>query len=295
MENKNVKPPLKLEAQVELLKSRGLIISDPNFAIKVLANVNYYRLSAYSLGLREKDLFFKGVTFERVYQLYEFDTKLRHVLMAAIESIEIKLRSMLSYYLAIEHGPMSYFESRLFVNNERHVKLIAELNREKELQKDSAFVKHHIEVYNGDMPIWVAIELLSFGMLSKLYRNLKTRYQKQFVRNYVNEATTFNDYLISWLQCLVEVRNICAHYGRIYNRILSSMPKMLYQYDQTNLPRRRIFPILIAIVNLLDRFSESTTFVTNIQALIYEYNAVNLSFIGFPTNWEEILYKAREI
>lgn len=293
MSCKPPKPALSLAAQVELLKSRGLIVNDTTKAIKILSAVNYYRLSAYSLGLRKDDIFFEGTTFEQIYQLYEFDTKLRHVLVSAIEIIEIKFRTKIAYYLAMEHDPMSYLDTSLFKDKIRHETFVAEFEREKERQKGTAFVKHYIDLYNGEMPIWVAVEICSFGMISRLFSNLKTKYQKRFVRDYLSQPQGFNNYLISWLRCLVDVRNICAHYGRIYNRILSSTPKMPYQYRDMGLALRRIFPLLIVMILLFEDFDTSTSFITNIATLIEEYPAVNLSFIGFPDDWETILRNAR--
>ena len=210
MSCKPPKPALSLAAQVELLKSRGLIVNNTTKAIKILSAVNYYRLSAYSLGLRKDDIFFEGTTFEQIYQLYEFDTKLRHVLVSAIEIIEIKFRTKIAYYLAMEHDPMSYLDTSLFKDKIRHETFVAEFEREKERQKGTAFVKHYIDLYNGEMPIWVAVEICSFGMISRLFSNLKTKYQKRFVRDYLSQPQGFNNYLISWLRCLVDVRNICA-------------------------------------------------------------------------------------
>ena len=43
------KPALSFEQQIELLKNRGLSISDAERAKRHLSNVSYYRLSAYML------------------------------------------------------------------------------------------------------------------------------------------------------------------------------------------------------------------------------------------------------
>lgn len=293
MEHKPLKPALSFEAQLNLLESRGLIIGDTNQAIKILSSINYYRFSAYSLGLRKDDSFFKGVTFEQIYQLYNFDTKLRHLLMSTIELIEIRFRTKIAYYFAMEHGPMSYLDVRLFKNNTRHNAFVAEFEREKERQKETAFVKHHIQSYSGKMPVWVAVEICSFGMTSKLYSNLKVKYQKGFVQNHLGQTKGFNDYLLSWLRCLVDVRNICAHYGRIYNRILSSAPKIPSRFSNIELELWRIFPLIIVIILLLEDFDTSTFFITNIAALVEAHPAVNLSFIGFPEDWKTILNESR--
>ncbi len=293
MEHKPLKPVLSLEAQVDLLQSRGLIINDTKQAIKILSNVNYYRLSAYSLGLRKDDVFFTEVSFDQIYQLYNFDTKLRHLLLSAIELIEIKFRTKIAYYLAMEYGAMSYLDVNLFKSNTRHQAFIIEFEREKERQKETAFVKHHMSTYGGIMPVWVAVEICSFGMISKLFSNLKVKYQKNFVQNYLAKPKGFNDYFISWLRCLVDVRNICAHYGRIYNRILSSSPKIPNRFSDADLNLRRIFPLLIVIILLLEDFDTTTSFITNIAALVEAHPAVNLSLIGFPDNWRTVLDKAR--
>jgi hypothetical protein len=45
---KTIKPPLTIDQQIKLLKSRGLLINNTDYAKKILSQVNYYRLSAYS-------------------------------------------------------------------------------------------------------------------------------------------------------------------------------------------------------------------------------------------------------
>ena len=75
------KPFLPLDKQIELLEGRGLTIANKEYAIKVLANVNYYRFSAYSLTLRTNDQFAVGTTFEDICRLYNFDLRLRNFVL----------------------------------------------------------------------------------------------------------------------------------------------------------------------------------------------------------------------
>ena len=49
------KPPLTYEQQVNLLLSRGLVITDKKRTEKHLANISYYRLSAYMLPYKKKE------------------------------------------------------------------------------------------------------------------------------------------------------------------------------------------------------------------------------------------------
>ncbi|UOF90092.1 Abi family protein [Fodinisporobacter ferrooxydans] len=69
----SLKPPATFEEQIQILKSRGLIIEDEDFAIRTLKKINYYRLSAYGLSLKQNDQYQPGVTFNQIYALYEFD------------------------------------------------------------------------------------------------------------------------------------------------------------------------------------------------------------------------------
>lgn len=43
----DVKTHLTIDEQIELLKSRGCIIEDEEFAKNVLFDINYYRLTSY--------------------------------------------------------------------------------------------------------------------------------------------------------------------------------------------------------------------------------------------------------
>lgn len=283
----DIKPPLTIDEQISLLESRGLIISNPQLAAQVLEQVNYYRLSAYSLGLRKDNVFYDGVTFEHIYQLYQFDSRFRHLLLEIIETIEIKLRTQIAYYLAITYGAMAYTDESYFRNKGHHCSFIDELKAETSKQRNSAFVKHHMEKYGGMMPIWVAIELFSFGMLSRFFSNLKSKDQATIAHHYGTNSI----YFISWIRCLVEARNICAHYGRIYNRELTSHPRLYREHEELRLGR--IFPVLIVTKRLLNNNVKWNTFVISLNALISHYDAVNLSLIGFPREWEKILRTSR--
>ena len=76
-----LKPFKTIEEQVEILKDRGLVIEDDIAAQKVFHEINYYRLSGYTLTLRRDDRFYEGVKLGEVLQIYKFDCKLRTLIM----------------------------------------------------------------------------------------------------------------------------------------------------------------------------------------------------------------------
>lgn len=111
------KPWQSYEEQLDLLISRGLVVTDRAKALEYLRRIGYYRLSGYWFPFRELseplilldehgrkpakkqrketrialDDFRPGATFEDAVRLYVFDKKLRLLAMDALERIEIAL------------------------------------------------------------------------------------------------------------------------------------------------------------------------------------------------------------
>jgi abortive infection bacteriophage resistance protein len=77
-----VKQHLTYKEQIEKLQSRGCVISDASACEDVLRNTGYYRLSAYFLPFKKDDNSYTDkLSFERVHHIYEFDRKLRNLLL----------------------------------------------------------------------------------------------------------------------------------------------------------------------------------------------------------------------
>lgn len=75
------KPATTYEQQLEILKSRNLIVADESIAIQYLKDIGYFRLSGYWLSFYEcKDTFKDGTTFQHIINVYETDMKLRNLL-----------------------------------------------------------------------------------------------------------------------------------------------------------------------------------------------------------------------
>lgn len=98
MQIKELQTPLTYSEQIACLRDKhGLTIENEEWAASVLSSVNYYRLSAYGIGLIDKatDCYPAGTSFNMLYSLYRFDSKLRNLLIAIIEYIEIEFRTKL--------------------------------------------------------------------------------------------------------------------------------------------------------------------------------------------------------
>lgn len=280
----SVKPFLPYSDQIKKLKQRGCIISDEQLCISYLTDIGYYRLSAYFLPFKKNDdSYHSGTTFESVYYLYEFDRKLRTILFGAIETVEVSLRSRLSYFHAGKYGPLGYLDPCNFNSKHDHAKFQESVQREVENNKKVLFVKHHIDNYGGQFPLWVISELFTFGTISYFYGDMKTADQKAFA------GAKYKD-MISWLRCCTDLRNICAHYGRLYYRIFSAMPSGFHIPDSS---KRRLWGAVLSLKELYPSAEKwNAEFIPALTSLFDEYkNYINLYHIAFPKDWATQLKK----
>lgn len=79
MSNIHLKEPKTFKEQLNILKDKNVIIENEELALNTLSKINYYRLSAYGLMLKEKDkdLYKDGVSFRQIKRIYDFDKRLR--------------------------------------------------------------------------------------------------------------------------------------------------------------------------------------------------------------------------
>lgn len=299
--NQNVKPPLTYEEQIRRLKEfHKLSIDDKEKAVQILKKINYYRLSGYGIGLtipNDKDKYRQGISLNHLYQLYRFDSELKNLLSLVIEQIEIQFRANISYHLAINYGALGYLESKNFADrtdskgNSVFEKILEEFKSMVKRNKGLPFVKHHINKYGGQFPIWVAVELFTFGNLTSLYSIMKDEDRQVIAKLYRTKDLYFN----SWIRLLQEVRNLCAHYARLYNLILKTTPRLYKEYDfltqDSKTKKTKIFQILIVLKKVLDE-EQWNDFYSKFSLLLNRYSKyIKLSFMNFPNNWKEILEK----
>ena len=65
-----LKEPKTFDEQIDLLKSRGLIIGDEDKAKFILSNINYYRFSAYLIHFKKEDeRMNKYIDFNQILQI----------------------------------------------------------------------------------------------------------------------------------------------------------------------------------------------------------------------------------
>lgn len=285
---KTLEPAMNIEEQIDNLKEIGLIIDDVEYAKSFLNDVSYFRLiKAYSLGLKPKNSdYYKGITFEEIVQLYLFNANFRQLLFAQIEKIEVNLRCRISNYFSINYGVLGYKDADNFVNGIYYNDFVEDMEKEINRNSKAPFVKNFKTNYeNGDIPFYALVELFSFGTLSKFYKNMKNTDKKAVASSFGIGYT----YLESWIENIAFVRNICAHYGRVYNVNLSKTPILYKQYIADGISNLRIFATLLCMNHILDNDNHWKDFVDQIELLFEKYPSVKPELMGFPNNWKDLL------
>lgn len=288
------KLPLSFQEQVTKLSSRGLAIGNPEIAEQKLANISYYRLSAYWYPFRQRtggnisQRFRAGASFEDAVNLYEFDRKLRMLLMDAIERVEIAVRTQVTYVMAHRYGAFAHTDPHNFHDKFGHTiwleKIDAETTRSKE-----AFIEHYRGKYDGfpTLPIWMLTEVMSLGTLSFLYYGIKNGDKADVALKFDMHYRKLGD----WLHALTYVRNVCAHHGRIWNRELAIRasigegPDWKAPVTPTN---SRIFYILLVLRYLLRKTGNGDAWAVECNELLQPIvdNPMWRSAMGFPHDWK---------
>jgi abortive infection bacteriophage resistance protein len=304
------KPYLSLPDQLALLKSRGLQVADDTVGMECLRRNGYYRLSAYWYPFREivsglrTDNFLTGSSFEDVVSLYTFDKKFKLLLLDALERVEIAARVEIALTLGqrntfAQEDPLEFHTN---FTTRRRVTVPSGYdtwlrNYKKQVDKSKDEFMLHFERQHSSrypLPIWIAIELWDFGLLSNAFGGLK--YPDQ-----VTIATRFSvpDRLLmqSWLHCLNYVRNVIAHHGRLWNLNLSVNPRLpkpgvISDFDDLtllHLPGTRIYSVCCILAYLTRIINPNSPWITEMKDLIKSFPVtphVSVQDMGFPSDWE---------
>jgi abortive infection bacteriophage resistance protein len=311
------KPHLSYQQQLSLLKSRGLVITDSISAIKYLKTIGYYRLSGYWYSFREidiqnkmsnhehkrKDNFVKNTKFQDIISLYVFDRRLRILLLDAIERIEVSVRVEIAHLLG-KHDIFAYLNPELlhghfvkkqnkFTGKTEFEKWLSNLDQHIK-RSNEEFVKHYKEKYGLPLPIWVAIELWDFGMLSKFYQGMRVNHKQEIAKRYgINNWQVMQ----SWLRCLNYIRNCVAHHGRLWNRNMVEYPKFP-SYDElphfnplinNTRAHSRVYGVLCITLHLIKQINPDSSWKQRVAQLTDTFptsESVSLSNMGFPENWK---------
>lgn len=304
------KPFLTYDAQIKkLVNEKHLHISDPEYAKTILKDIGYFALiGGYKTPFINPmtRIYQNNASFEDVLALYQFDLSLRELIFKYLCQIECKMRQLISYTFCSIHGEQqsTYLNPNNYNNNRKNASdvayLIQLLDYHANRNKEHKYVLHQRNMYRN-VPLWVLVNTLTFGQISKFYTLLPFQMQSDISKEFpnINEKQ-----LEQYLKILTLFRNVCAHNERLYsfriqidfpNTILHNKLGISKKGNQYLLGKRDLFGLIIAFryllpkqdfgefkrcfIRILGKYTKSTTQISE--------NAL-LTMMGFPSNWKDI-------
>lgn len=307
------RPFLTYEQQlIKLRDEKHIVIADEAETLCKLQQVGYYSLvSGYKHLFRipAQKIYKEGTAFEELVSLYEFDEALRELFLHYLLHIERHIRSLLSYYFTEKYGESqgAYLRKTNYNYIRKHhqgINRLVEDLQEMTQTTQRPYIEYQRNTYHN-VPLWVLINSLTFGTLSKMYAffpsDLQSKVSKNFV--HVNEKE-----LRQFLTVMTKFRNVCAHGERLFSyRSKESISDMelhaklgipkergLYQCGKNDLfavviafryllPKREFLKFKRVLTAQIDNFLKSTTHISEDELL---------RAMGFPANWKKIsLYR----
>lgn len=291
------KPYLSVQQLIQKLTDLGMTVSSQEEAEEAFRTIGYYRLRGYCHHNfdRNTNRYISGTNLSDILKLYHFDVELAHLVFGYLSQIEVSLRVRFVNAFQPKQDALALTDPSFFKDKKLYWKNQSSVSNEV-ARSDDVFIAHNFDNHDGAIPLWATVEIMSFGTLSKLIKNLKTGENSvfsDFIRDYRyanangNLVTPSKDMFTSWVQAVSVMRNICAHNSRIYNRAINTTPRLISLDVMNPQPRYNgLYQIMLAMKYLRPTNQSWMDFVAEFNALLQKYAGVyELQRMNFPTDW----------
>ena len=223
-----MKKAKSIEQQIELLNTRGVLISNEEKAKEVLLDIGYYRLGFYFFPFEKSypkqdarsHVVMDGTMFEDAVSLYYFDFDLRNILNRYLTRVEVAFRTYLTYYMSLKYqeDPL-WFVSPVVVRQSFIDEFDKKVYHSESFRRNVQIKRHH-QHYPSDKyaPAWKTIEFMTFGSVLKLYKSIDNMDDKRMIAKHfgVGKVSVFE----SFMSTIHTLRNKCAHGSALFDLTL---------------------------------------------------------------------------
>ena len=291
--------------QIGILRSRGVVIKNPKRAKDIIKRTNYYNLingykDPFLQTKTPNEKYLPGTTIEEIYALYEFDRKLRILTLEYILEIEKHIKSVVSYCFSKEHGHKNYlkidnFDTSGYKKYDQACKLLSNMYSKISSNIDKEPSMTHYVNNKNYVPLWVLVNTISMGDISKFYSNMIQKERDDVARR-IKYGVKHND-LESYLFFLSTIRNRCAHDERLFSYLsYVGIPKNTYlNYFRIYHAKSNYFALMTIFKILLPK-NRYCNYHGQLDTLLKELNSrLNVippkairSMMGMPVNWRRL-------
>ncbi|NYF10815.1 abortive infection bacteriophage resistance protein [Leifsonia sp. AK011] len=268
-----MKPFREVPQLLELLAGRGLEL-DSEDSEKFLYDCNYYRFTGYSRQFQvnpgeDQDQYLPGSTLSGVRQMMFLDSEMRRMLGAALTTVEMSLRARFAHDAGRIHG-----EGAFYLDPSKYLAVTPKLDRLIEKIKDDlsrttspTVVRYASEGSFEKVPVWVAVEVVSFGSLARVMQYLA---DDSAARQTAAGLSLSWEGFLSTIHSFSVLRNRVAHHGQVWNRKLDiqcPVPKKLRPRDVGYNPQGP-YPAILMLKRYLQSISPSSQWSSEIDSLM---------------------------
>jgi len=300
----------------------GLQIPNEDHASELLAATGYYRLTGYlypfriseryvdaedRLRFRVSPSFRPGTRLAHAEEIFDFDRRLRMLVLDGLERIEVAVRMRIGYVLgrssAFAYEDPSCFTEAFIADGtdirdpkpSKHVQWLQRVSA-RQAGSDEKFVEHFREKYDDRMPVWALTEILELGHLSVLYRGMNQVEAEEIALAF---GVPTKKLMASWLASLNYMRNVSAHHARLFNRKLQNAPSrprvglipVLDHLRDSEQPKQvyGTYNALAVIAYLLPSIDPDTDWTARVTSLLHDFptsHALTVESLGAPEYWD---------
>ncbi len=294
---------LTYDEQIAFLKGKNLKIKNEEYAKHILFKTGYFSLvNGYKEMYKDPltNQFREDASFEDIYELYRLDHELRSIFIKYILIVERNVKSSLSYHFCDIYGDSQedYLDVCHYDDTGKKKgvlqTLLIILRGQLREDSDYTYIRHYMKRY-GYVPLWVLLNTLTLGQLSKMYSCQKGRVQINICKDF---GSIRIHELAKMLAVMTKFRNVCAHNDRLFDfRTKDALPDMCI-HERLSVPRvsgryvygkNDLFAQLIILKFLLPD-DEFKMMICELKICFQKYpvhkNA--LEKMGFPEQWEKI-------
>lgn len=256
-----MKQLLSIEELIQHMKNRGITFNEisENDAKQFLQNNNYYmKLAAYRANYDKCDTGkrqgqYKKLDFGYLKELSTIDMYLRYIVMDMCLDIKHVIKVRLIKNITNNPSEDGYDIVRKFIAQDDNLRILKNIRS----HKSGEYCKDLIEKYYPYFPVWVFVELISFGDLLYFCSFYEKIYGVQIINNKL-------------MNTVRDVRNAAAHSNCLLN-------KMTEKIDSTKQVNNEISSFIIGMKNIskTSRVNNlSYKFTNSFVTVLYVYDSL---------------------
>lgn len=256
-----MKQLLSIDELIQHMKNRGITFNEisENDAKQFLQNNNYYmKLAAYRANYDKCDTGkrqgqYKKLDFGYLKELSTIDMYLRYIVMDMCLDIEHVIKVRLIKNITNNPSEDGYDIVRKFIAQDDNLRILKNIRS----HKSGEYCKDLIEKYYPYFPVWVFVELISFGDLLYFCSFYEKIYGVQIINNKL-------------MNTVRDVRNATAHSNCLLN-------KMTEKIDSTKQVNNEISSFIIGMKNIskTSRVNNlSYKFTNSFVTVLYVYDSL---------------------